>query len=65
MYQAGSGTTAKVLARGLGVLPIDKQVEELKGWLEQMAAQIPGADGLTADQRDEQLKAKDGAVIMV
>jgi transcription-repair coupling factor (superfamily II helicase) len=65
VYQAGSGTTAKVLARGLGVLPIDKQVEELKGWLEQMAAQIPGADGLTADQRDEQLKAKDGAVIMV
>ena len=53
VYQAGSGTTAKVLARGLGVLPIEKQVEELKGWLAQMAAQIPGADGLTEGQRSE------------
>jgi len=41
VYQAGSGTTAKVLARGLGVLTADKQLEELKNWLEQMAAQIP------------------------
>ena len=42
VYQAGSGSTAKVLARGLGVLPADKQLEELKNWLELMAAQIPG-----------------------
>lgn len=42
VYQAGSGSTAKVLARGLGVLPADKQLEELKNWLEMMAAQIPG-----------------------
>ncbi|MEY3464233.1 MAG: hypothetical protein RLZZ468_2011, partial [Cyanobacteriota bacterium] len=53
VYQPGSGTTAKVLARGLGVLPIEKQVEELKGWLAQMAAQIPGADGLTEAERAE------------
>ena len=42
VYQAGSGSTAKVLARGVGVLPADKQLEELKNWLELMAAQIPG-----------------------
>ncbi|WP_273436681.1 transcription-repair coupling factor [Synechococcus sp. UW140] len=42
VYQAGSGSTAKVLARGLGVLSADKQLEELKNWLELMAAQIPG-----------------------
>ena len=42
VYQAGSGSTAKVLARGLGVLSADKQFEELKNWLELMAAQIPG-----------------------
>ena len=42
VYQAGTGSTAKVLARGLGVLPADKQLEELKNWLELMAAQIPG-----------------------
>jgi transcription-repair coupling factor (superfamily II helicase) len=63
VYQAGSGTTAKVLARGLGVLPIEKQVEELKGWLEQMAAQIPGADGLTEAQRAEQQTARNEAVV--
>ena len=47
MFQPGSGATAKVLARGLGVLPMEKQVEELMAWLKPMATQIPGADGLT------------------
>ena len=42
VYQAGAGSSAKVLARGLGVLPIERQVEELKGWLETMAAPLPG-----------------------
>jgi transcription-repair coupling factor (superfamily II helicase) len=65
VYQAGSGSTARVLARGLGVLPIEKQVEELKGWLEQMAAQIPGADGLTESQRAEQLRDRNEAVLQV
>jgi transcription-repair coupling factor (superfamily II helicase) len=65
VYQAGSGSTAKVLARGLGVLPIDKQVEELKGWLALMAAQIPGADGLTEAQRAEQQREQNAAVVTV
>ena len=65
VFQAGSGTTAKVLARGLGVLPMDKQLEELKSWLEQMAAQIPGADGLTDEQRTSQEKAQNEAVLTV
>ncbi|MGA1482656.1 MAG: TRCF domain-containing protein, partial [Vulcanococcus sp.] len=65
VYQAGSGSTAKVLARGLGVLPMEKQVEELMNWLKQMAEQIPGADGLTDAQRAEQLKAKNEAVLAV
>jgi transcription-repair coupling factor (superfamily II helicase) len=65
VYQAGSGSTATVLARGLGVLPIEKQVEELKGWLEQMAAQIPGADGLTELQREELEATKRSNVLQV
>ena len=65
VYQAGSGSTAKVLARGLGVLPMEKQVEELMHWLKQMAEQIPGADGLTEAQRAEQMKAKNEAVLAV
>jgi transcription-repair coupling factor (superfamily II helicase) len=65
VFQAGSGSTAKVTARGLGVLPIEKQVEELKGWLEQMVAQIPGADGLSEARRDEQQTALNDAVLSV
>jgi transcription-repair coupling factor (superfamily II helicase) len=65
VYQAGSGSTAKVLARGLGVLPADKQLEELMGWLNQMAEQIPGADGLTEAQRAAQIKAANEAVLSV
>ena len=65
VYQAGSGASAKVLARGLGVLPMEKQLDELKGWLEQMAAQIPGADGLTDEQRDQQQKERNEAVLSV
>ncbi|MFN9547761.1 MAG: transcription-repair coupling factor [Cyanobacteriota bacterium] len=53
VYQAGTGTMAKVVVRGLGALPIDKQLEELKNWLEQMAAQLPSsaseADGQQAE----------------
>ena len=65
VYQAGSGSTAKVLARGLGVLPAEKQLEELMNWLNQMAEQIPGSDGLTEAQRAEQLAAKNEAVLAV
>jgi transcription-repair coupling factor (superfamily II helicase) len=63
VYQAGSGAAAKVLARGLGVLPIDRQVDELKGWLALMAAQIPGSDGLTESQRAEQQASQNAAVL--
>jgi transcription-repair coupling factor (superfamily II helicase) len=65
VYQAGSGLTAKVMARGLGVLPMEKQLEELKSWLEQMAAQIPDAEGLTAEERDKLQKARNEAVLSV
>ena len=65
VYQAGAGSTAKVLARGLGVLPMEKQVEELMTWLKQMAEQIPGSDGLSDAQRAEQIKAKNEAVVAV
>ena len=65
VFQPGSGATAKVLARGLGVLPAEKQLEELMGWLNQMAEQIPGSDGLTEAQRREQLKARNEEVLAV
>jgi len=65
VYAAGSGSTAKVLARGLGVLPIEKQVEELMSWLRQMAEQIPGADGLSDAQRAERQAEQNAAVLSV
>ena len=65
VYQAGTGATAKVLARGLGVLPMERQLEELKGWLEPMAAQIPGANGLSEAQQTEQQQRRDAEVLAV
>ena len=65
VFQAGSGSTAKVLARGLGMLPMEKQLEQLMDWLNLMADQIPGSDGLTDAQRIEQLKAQNEAVLTV
>jgi transcription-repair coupling factor (superfamily II helicase) len=65
LYQAGAGSGAKVLARGLGVLPIERQVEELKGWLEAMAAQLPDAEGLSEAERQRQEGERDGAVLRV
>jgi transcription-repair coupling factor (superfamily II helicase) len=63
VFQSGSGSTAKVTARGLGVLTIEKQVEELRGWLEAMAVQIPDADGLNEVERAARQNARDEAVI--
>jgi len=65
VYQGGAGSTAKVLARGLGVLPIERQVEELMGWLRAMADQIPGSDGLRDAERAEEATARNAAVLTV
>ena len=65
LYQGGSGATAKVLARGLGVLPAEKQLEELMGWLRQMATQIPDEAGLSEAERATQQAAQNEAVLVV
>ena len=65
IYQAGSGIQHKVMARGLGVLPMEKQLEQLMEWLRLMAAQIPDADGKTEAQRQEALRAKNAEVVQV
>jgi transcription-repair coupling factor (superfamily II helicase) len=49
VYQAGSAGAATIVARGLGALPVDKQVDELMEWLGKMAAQIPSSDGTAQD----------------
>ncbi|MEA5441626.1 transcription-repair coupling factor, partial [Cyanobium gracile] len=65
VYQGGAGSTAKVLARGLGALSPAQQLEQLMEWLSAMAAQIPDADGLTPGQRAEDQSAKNAAVLVV
>jgi transcription-repair coupling factor (superfamily II helicase) len=65
VYQGGSGSTAKVLARGLAVLPMEKQIEQLMEWLKAMAAQLPGADGLSDSQRAEEQQVQNEAVLAV
>ena len=42
-----------------------KSKKELKEWLAQMAAQIPGADGLSDAQRAEQQATQNAAVLAV
>lgn len=64
-YQGGAGSTAKVLARGLSVLPADKQLDTLMEWLTAMAGQIPAADGLTDAQRQDQAAARNASVLVV
>jgi transcription-repair coupling factor (superfamily II helicase) len=65
VYQAGSGSSAKVLARGLAVLPIERQVEELKGWLETMAAQLPDGENLHEAERVREDQERDAAILKV
>jgi transcription-repair coupling factor (superfamily II helicase) len=65
IYQAGAGSTAKVLARGLGVLPPAQQLEQLAEWLTTMAAHLPDADGLSAVQRQDQQAKREAAVLVV
>jgi transcription-repair coupling factor (superfamily II helicase) len=65
VYQGGAGSTAKVLARGLGSLPMEKQLEQLMEWLQRMAEQIPGSDGLTEEQRADRDRERNAAVLTV
>ena len=65
VYQAGSGIQHKVLARGLGVLPMEKQLEQLMEWLRLMVAQIPDAEGKTQTQRQEEQKVRNAEVLRV
>ncbi|WP_216903454.1 transcription-repair coupling factor [Synechococcus sp. CCY 9618] len=65
VYQGGSGSTAKVLARGLGALSPAQQVEQLSEWLTAMAAQLPEADGRSAGEREAEQRNRDAAVLAV
>ena len=65
VYQAGGGTTAKVLARGLGALAPAQQVEQLMEWLAAMASRLPGADGLSEVERQRQRETQNDAVLAV
>ncbi|QPN63712.1 transcription-repair coupling factor [Synechococcus sp. CBW1004] len=65
VYQAGTGTIARVQARGLGVLSPAQQLSQLTEWLQAMAAQLPGADGLSQTQRNEQDLQRDAEVLVV
>jgi transcription-repair coupling factor (superfamily II helicase) len=43
VYQAGAGSSSRVIARGLGSLAPAQQVEQLMEWLRQMASALPDA----------------------
>jgi transcription-repair coupling factor (superfamily II helicase) len=63
VYQAGQGSTARVLARGLGVLQPLQQLEQLMEWLNAMASELPDAAGTAEAER--QLREQNAAVLVV
>ena len=65
VYQGGSGIQHKVMARGLGVLPMEKQLEQLMEWLKQMAAQIPDVNGRTASEAEAEQQRQNEQVLKV
>jgi transcription-repair coupling factor (superfamily II helicase) len=65
VYQAGPGATAKVVARGLGALPIEKQLDDLKDWLERMAAEIPTPDAAGQALEAEHQNQRNADVLVV
>ena len=65
LYQAGSGVQHRVMARGLGVLPMQKQLEQLMDWLRLMAAQIPDSSGRTQSQRENEQMQRNAEVLQV
>ena len=65
VYQGGSGIQHKVMARGLGVLPMEKQLEQLMEWLKQMAAQIPDVNGRTASEAEAEQQRQNEQVLRV
>ncbi len=42
-----------------------QQLAQLMEWLQAMAAQLPGADGLSETQRAEQAEARNAEVLVV
>jgi hypothetical protein len=54
-----------VVARGLGGLPADRQLAELKAWFQAMAAHLPAGDGVSAVEREQRQQALDQAVLVV
>jgi transcription-repair coupling factor (superfamily II helicase) len=65
VYQAAAGSTARVVARGLGALSPAQQVEQLMAWLAAMAARLPGADGRSEAEAQGEQRARDTAVLTV
>jgi transcription-repair coupling factor (superfamily II helicase) len=63
VYQAASGSTARVMARGLGALSPAQQVEQLMAWLAAMAARLPGVDGPSETEAQREREARDAAVL--
>ena len=65
VYQAGNGILHKVMARGLGVLAMEKQLEQLMEWLRLMAAQIPDAEGVSSAEREAAERERNASVLRV
>ncbi len=63
VFKSTGGNVATVTCRGLGVLPIEKLIEQLMNWLNQMADQIPDSQGNINSELEKQESLRNAAVI--
>ncbi|WP_320676892.1 transcription-repair coupling factor [Prochlorococcus sp. MIT 1300] len=65
VYQAATGRSAKVTVRGIGVLPIEKLIDQLKDWLLLMSKQIPDEIQDRIFQEEELTTKKNETVLSI
>lgn len=63
IYKQLDGKKAAVVARGIGALSVDKQIESLVDWFNQMSDKIADQEGLTKSEKDKILNEKNNQVI--
>ncbi len=65
IYKSTNPMKANIIARGLGILSHDKQLEQLMEWINLMAEQIPDNNGISKNQREIIFDKKNDKVIKV
>ncbi|WP_320667679.1 transcription-repair coupling factor [Prochlorococcus sp. MIT 1307] len=63
IYQNTGSNQSRVVARGLGILTVDKQLDQLVEWITLMNDQIPDSSGFNKQQKINNIRERDDDVI--